>query len=108
MKFGLANEELDINDPIGCPDTANYRDCISIFNENVRHNIPSDTSARAVMMTGRILDFVTNQTLQAKNSWIGVEIATFEHVVSSATRLQVRLTIVMGSKSRKQLVNDRL
>lgn len=87
MKFGLANKDLDIDDPIGCPDTANYRDCISLFTESVRDNIPSDTSAKAAMITGRILDFVTNQTLQAKNSWIGVEIATFEPVVSSATRL---------------------
>ncbi len=87
MKFSLANEELDIDEPIGCPDTATYQDCINIFKENVRRHIPSDTSAKAMMITGSILDFVTNQTLQAKNSWIGVEIATFERVVSAATRL---------------------
>jgi hypothetical protein len=36
-----------------------------------------DISAKALIMTGIIFDLVNNQTLQARNSCIGVETATF-------------------------------
>jgi hypothetical protein len=55
------------------------------------------------MMTGRIFDLVNNQTLQAKNSCIGVETATL-CALAFYGQGQLVLTIVIGSKSTNGLV----